>query len=256
MIKNKDEEHKLYGTVLIKAKRILDFLTVHTTAPTLAELSSGLNIPKPTTLKILDTLTYLGIIRKDQQTLKYYLGTELIAYGEKAKSSINISRIAMPYLKKLRDQTKETVNLGIVENEKIILINKLESTQSIKLQSTIGGSMQLYCSGMGKAVLATYSEHDLNNYLNTHKLVPYTPRTITSISLLKDNLKIVRETGFATDNEEKEEQVFCIGSVIKKANIVYGAFSVSLPKFRLTDEKRSKLIQLVLQTQQNIDSAL
>lgn len=256
MSENQTKEPKLYGTVLIKAKKILDFLVQSENAPSLAEISLGTNLPKPTALKILDTLNYLGFVRKDEDTLQYYLGTSLITYAEKARASIDISKIAMPYLKNLRDETKETVNLGIVENQKIILINKLESTQSIKLQSFIGGSMELYCSGMGKAVLATYSEKQLQKYLDTHQLKPFTSHTITSESVLKDNLHNVKISGFAVDDEEKQNEVFCIGSVIKKNDKIYGAFSLSMPKFRLSEAKRIKFIQLILQTQQEINNAL
>lgn len=247
---------KLYGTVLIKGKKIINFIYKNPTAPSLADISTGTNLPKPTTLKILDTLCYLGLIRKNEESMRYFLGTELISWGEKARSSFNITSIAMPYLKKLRDETNETVNLGILENQKILLINKLESNQSIKLESFIGGTMELYCSGMGKAVLATFNKKQLDRYFATHKLRALTPHTITAESSLKENLRTVRSNGFATDDEEKEIQVFCIGCTIKKRKKLYGVFSVSLPKFRLTDTKRSKLIQEVLSTQQKIENAL
>lgn len=195
-------ESKPYGTVLIKAKDILDFLLATTDPPTLSDISRGLHASKPTILKILGTLESLGFVWRDTTTKQYFLGTQFVPYAQKAIATFNIVRVARPYLEDLRDKTQETINLGIVRDNKMILVEKLESPTSIKLQSTIGGSMNMYSSAMGKAVLATYDAKELQAYFKSHKLTPMTPHTITTPTKLQQDLKTIQELGVAIDNEE------------------------------------------------------
>ncbi|WP_125702236.1 IclR family transcriptional regulator [Lacticaseibacillus daqingensis] len=251
-----DLDVKPYGTVLVKAKEIMDFLFTYPTPPTLAEISTGLSASKPTTLKILTTMDMLGLVRRDEQTKQYYLGTQLIAYAQKAIDSFDIAGIAQPYLHELRDATGETINLGIVRNEQIILIDKLESPTSIKLQSTIGGGMHMYSSAMGKAVLATYTPEHLAAYLNTHPLTPVTPHTLVEDEALRINLAHIRQTGVSKDNEENETEVFCLGATLQKNGRLYGAFSISTPKYRLPKARQAKFEKLLLATQTAIQAAL
>lgn len=251
-----DAPVKPYGTVLIKAKDILDFLFARPDAPTLSDISTGLHASKPTTLKILTTMDMLGLVRRDSITKQYYLGTQLVAYAQKALASFDISNIARPFLQELRDQTGETINLGVIRDEKIVLIEKLESPASIKLQSTIGGTMNMYSSAMGKAVLSTYSRDHLKEYFESHQLQPITNYTITSQSKLIQNLKTIEETGVSIDNEENEPDVFCLGATIRKNDRIYGALSISTPKYRLPKERQTQFVRLLLNAQHSIENAL
>lgn len=254
MIKSTTE--KPYGTVLIKANNILQYLLECPEPQTLAEISKGMKAAKPTTLKILNTLELLGWVHRDSLTKQYFLGTQLITYADKALKSIDIAKIAYPYLQKLRDETQETINLGILRDQKVILIQKLESPQSIKLQSTIGGTMNLYSSAMGKAILATFTTQQLNDYLSTHDLKALTSNTLTSSTKLRKNIGLIKQTGFAMDSQENEPDVFCIGATIKKGTRLYGAFSISTPSYRLPEERKNKFVRLLLNTQAEIENAI
>ncbi|MCI1892825.1 MAG: IclR family transcriptional regulator [Schleiferilactobacillus perolens] len=251
-----ESQPKLYGSVLIKAKEIMDYLLMQPKSPTLAELSRGLNSSKSTTLKILKTMEHLGFVRREEETKRYVLGTQLIPYATKAISSFDIANVAQPYLEKLRDETGETINLGIPVNQRIVLVSKLESSNSIRLQSTIGGSMNMYSSAMGKAVLATYSADQLKRFLDTTDLRPVTQNTITNQNELRHDLKIIQEVGVAVDNEENEPEAFCLGAVLKKDTQLYGAFSISTPKYRMTPERRAGFIRMLLNTQHDIQEAI
>lgn len=103
----------------------------------------------------------------------------------------------------------------------MILIQKLESPQSIKLQSTIGGTMNLCSSAMGKAILATYSPQQFHGYLDTHELKALISNTITSSSQLRKNINLIKQTGFAINSQENESDVFCIGAAVKKDTRLY-----------------------------------
>ncbi|MCH3923009.1 IclR family transcriptional regulator [Limosilactobacillus sp.] len=249
---------KLYGTVLLKARQILDYLASTTEAPTLSELDEHLNISKPTIYKIIQTLEYCGYVRTivngDQKT--YRLGTVFLHYAQTVNDSIDIVEIATPFLKTLRDQTAETVNLGIEQDDKIVLLSKMESTHSIKLVSVIGGTMNMYSSAMGKALLATYSPQHLANYFQRVHFERLTPNTIVDQTALQRDLAAVRERGYAIDNVENQPGVYCLGFAIVAHHRTYGAFSISTPEFRLTTDKRTAFVRLGKRTQKLIQQHL
>lgn len=105
---------------------------------------------------------------------------------------------------------------------------------------------------MGKAVLAELEEEEYLNYLKTTPLVPYTEHTITNSLKLAAELQKVRETGIAFDDEEMEKDIFCIGASLKKDGKIIGAFSVSMPKYRLTEEFKKQIIKAVVETKNEI----
>lgn len=245
-------EKQLYGTVLLKSKKILDYISSRNEAPTLKQISDGVNIAKPTVFKILQTLEYCGFVRSSSITKQYYLGTALINYGYKAAQSFDISNIAMPFLNKLRDETTEAVNLGILENNRIILLNRAKSSNNIRFDLELGGAMEMYSSAMGKALLSTYSEEQLNRYLDQTALTPLTKNTITNREDLLEELSKIKQQGYALDNIENQEGIYCIGFPLIKNDHIFGAFSISAPVFRVDDDKIKNWIKLGTETKKEI----
>lgn len=248
----------MYGTVLLKAKRILDCIAHADAGMTLSALDGQLDISKPTIYKILKTLEYCGYVRVvlvgDEKV--YHLGTIFLEYAQAVNDSIDIVEIANPFLKKLRDQTAETVNLGIAEDNAIVLLSKMESTHSIKLVSVIGGKMHMYSSAMGKAILATYSREQLQNYANQVAFQQMTSKTVASKEALLATIDETRDQGYAIDDVENQPGVYCLGFSLVANGQVYGAFSISTPEFRMTAAKKEKFVELGKQTQAEIENHL
>ncbi|PRO86891.1 IclR family transcriptional regulator [Lactiplantibacillus pentosus] len=251
-----NDRPKLYGSVLIKAKSILDAILNTESAPTLNEISQKAGINAPTTLKILTTLEALGFVRRDADSRRFYLGTQFLTYGQKASESFDIRSVTHELLQRLRDATGETVNLGVCQDDSVVLVEKLESPSSIKLKSTIGGRMNLYSSSMGKAILSQYSDQQLKDYFERTKLEPVTENTIVKVPTLRADLSRIRSVGFSIDDEENEPDIYCIGAAIVSEHHLYGAFSVSAPKYRVPEERRRNFIRLVLETQHRIQELL
>lgn len=251
-------EKKLYGTVLLKAQKILDYIACAKGAPTLGELSDHLEISKPTIYKILTTLAYCGYVKATTAGNEkvYHLGTIFLRYAQAVNDSLDITAIAKPYLTELRDKTAETVNLGIDDEGSIVLLAKMESTNSIKLVSVIGGKMHMYSSAMGKAILAAYPPRELKDYLAQVEFQRLTPNTITDKQALMKDLEKIRQQGYAIDNVENQAGVYCIGFSIVANGKIYGAFSISIPEYRLTEEKREQFIALGKRTREKIIAKL
>ena len=249
-------ERKLYGTAILKAKQILDLLADSDNGLSLNEIANKIAVSKPTILKILTTLTYIKYVRRSEETKKYYLGTIFIKYGNKTLNSFDISKITYKYLDQLKSFTNETVNLGIVDNDKIFILQKLNGDQPINFNSKVGDTMELYSSAMGKAALATMTASQLDKYFSRNKLLPLTKYTVTDIEQLKIQLQDVYNNGYAVDNQENQEDVVCVGAAIEKYNKLFAAFSVSTPRYRLNQSLFNDFKQKILLTKKKIEQEL
>ncbi|MGM0124574.1 hypothetical protein IGI37_001952 [Enterococcus sp. AZ194] len=249
------EKKKPYGTVLIKAASILDFLS-NTPDSSLQEITEGTQMTASTTLKILDTLVQIGYVNRNTDK-RYSLGSKLIRYANQNIEQLDLVKLTQPYLESLQAQVDETIHLGILANQEILYVNKLEpKNQTIRMSSKIGVTRPLYNSAMGKAVLAELPVEDVDLYLNENELVPYTEETITNPLKLRKELKRIQQEKIAFDDEEVERDIFCIGTALVANQKVVGAFSISMPKYRINEELKAKIIREVLEVKGMIEQKL
>lgn len=249
------EKQKPYGTVLIKASYILDYLAGMPNS-SLQAIAKGTQLTSSTALKILDTLILIGYVEKNVDKT-YRLGSRLIRYANHDLEQNALVETTRPYLELLNEEVDETIHLGILATDEILYLNKIEPKgQTILMSSKIGITRPLYASAMGKAVLAEFSPEEYASYLEKTQLLPYTAHTITNSLKLADEIQQVQKSQVAFDDEEMEKDIFCVGASLMANQEIQGAFSVSLPKYRLTPEFRDKVIRLVLETKAQIEMQL
>lgn len=249
-------ESKPYGTVLIKAAKMLDFLSDNPQS-TLKSIAEGAKMTASTTSKILDTLILIGYVKKDRQRKEFSLGSKFIRYGNKKIEQIDLVESARPYLEALQAKIDETIHLGILTENRILYVDKLEpKNQTIFMSSKIGITRPLYSSAMGKVALSELSEAEVALYIEQTEFQAFTENTITNPLRLLKELEVVKETQIAFDDEEMENDIFCFGVTLKRGTELVGTMSVSMPKFRLTDEKRSRIIEELLFAKSEIEKKL
>lgn len=245
-------EKKLYGTVLVKADLILEYLYETSDPQSLAAISDNTGLTKSTTSKILDTLEHIGYVIKNNQTKTYTIGFKLIKYSSKEMNQMDLETHVFSHLERLHEQFDETVHLGIYQNDQIVTVNKFQSSRPVVcVSSAVGETKDLYSSGMGKAVLAELDDKTLLNYINNHDFIAKTTKTIAGTQRLLTELEEIRKQGYSIDNEENEEGVYCIGAAItnesaSKQKVILGAFSISIPIFRATDDVVAELAEAVI----------
>lgn len=131
------EKTKPYGTVLLKAAKIVDFLADNPNK-TLQDISIATNMTNSTTLKILDTLLLIGYVSRDR-TKNYRLESKLIRYANQYINQTDLVELSLPYLEKLQESIDETIHLGVLVDHEILYINKLEPKhQTITMSSKVG----------------------------------------------------------------------------------------------------------------------
>jgi DNA-binding IclR family transcriptional regulator len=244
--------------VLDRAFRVLSLLS-DGKPRTLQELSEGIELSTSTTFRLLATLSYYRYISRDEQTNRYSLWLACLELARGFNESFDLRRIALPDLEALRDEVKETVHLGILDQMEIVYIEKLQGLHAIGLMSSrVGGRSPAYCTGIGKALLAFEKPPVVRKYFRDHPMHRYTDTTIITFSKLDSVLESVRSKGYALDHGEHEAEVRCVAAPIFDINdAVVAALSISGPAARLEPlEQQQDLIQKARQTASDISVKL
>lgn len=241
---------------VFRAIKILELLGENREELTVTEISKELKYPKSTTHGILYTLEKENIITKDQYN-RYHLGLKLFELGSMAQTDLEIRRVASPFLKKLNAELDETVHLTVLEGNEVLYVDCLESSKRLRTYSVIGVKAPLYCTSVGKAILAFLDDEDQDRILNTITLEKFTENTITDKSFFKDELRTIAQRGYALDNMEHEEGLRCVGAPIRNhAGKVFAAISVSGPSQRITLGNVSEIGKVVMTQAEKISEQL
>jgi len=241
----------LVGSVL-KAIRILDALSGNADLG-VSELSRNLEIPKSSVHSILETLVSQGLLEKVSETNKYHLGLKLIELGNRAQLNLDICKISHPYLKNLNRLTDETVHLTVLDNDEVLYVDCIESEQWLRTYSVIGLRAPLYCTSVGKAVLANLDYAHALNIIREKGLRKITDNTITDENTMIEELEMIREKGYAIDNMEHEDHLVCVGAPIRNAKgEVFASISVSGPAARQDMSKIDELGKNVMEATREI----
>lgn len=224
----------------------------------LIEISTALNLHKSTVHRLLMSLIYMGYAKQDEVTQKYMLSYKLVSMAGKILDRTDILQIARPYMDRLSDISGETVHLVQREGNNILYIYKAEAkVGSIRMVSHVGMVHPMYCSGVGKAIMATLEESEIKQIWNESIIEKKTEKTITDIDDMMKVLEEVRKNGYALDDEENEEGVFCIAACLRDyTGEVRYAFSVSGPVSRMTKERVKELSKDVKKVQAELSKEL
>jgi len=245
-----------YIEVLGKALDILDvFGQSEEQRLSLQDISVRSRLNKNTVFRILYTLGEHGYIHKENQT--YQLGRKLVDLGNVKFRRRDLLAIAGPYLDALRDQSGETVNLGVLDGGSIRYIDVRESPERFRLAERIGGSDFLHSTALGKAHLAYLPAEEVRYLMKQLGMPRQTEHTFTTINALKKELEIVRVNGYALDREESMLGAFCVAApILNSSNTPIAAISISGPTIRFNEENLPEAKDALLKAVAEIQSKL
>lgn len=193
---------------------------------TFTQIQKATGLPKSTSSSLLASLLAHGLVSFDEG--RYALGLRWYELGNKVEESLDIKHIALGPLTRLRDLTSLTCHLGVLEGSSAIYVLKLESPSAIVIRSWVGRRLSLHSSGLGKALLAWLPDDQLNRVLPDIEFVRRTATTIPDVDALRRELTATRERGWAYDNAEDNDGVYCVASpIFNAAGEVMAAISVS-----------------------------
>ena len=233
--------------VLDRALGILDMLSAQGPDLSLGELSDKLDLHKSTTHRLMMVLERHKLIERNAINGRYRLGLKLFELGTRAVSQLDLRERARPFLEKLVLETSETVHLCLLDDSEVVYLDKVEPVRSVRMATSVGRRNPAHCTAVGKAIMAYLSNAQVEEIVRKQGMKAMTANTITSLVELKKELKVVRERGYAIDNEEIEEGVRCVGCVVRGfSGEPLAAISVSAPAFRLTKDRVKGLAQPVV----------
>ncbi|MCC6856977.1 MAG: IclR family transcriptional regulator [Bryobacterales bacterium] len=240
-----------------KALEILCQFNVRTPSLTVSELSRRLEMPKSTTHNLLRTLQALDFLQQAPADKRYSLGPRVFELGLLFSHHTRLVSLALPHLRRLADQTRETVKLGILSGGEVLILAAQESPYQLHTRGDEGMRAPCHCTGLGKAILSTLPAGEVGRIAAARGLRRFTPHTHTSLRRLERDLVLVRERGYALDLEEHEAGVTCVAAGIAgPGHAIYAALSVSAPSSRLTDEQTAVYGKLAAQSARAISAAL
>jgi DNA-binding IclR family transcriptional regulator len=212
--------------------------------------------PRGTLHRQLTHLAEEGLLEIDRDG-RYLPGIRLLHLASHSWSRNQFRTLAEPHLRKLQEQTGETVHLGVLRGAEVIYLDKVEGRQSVRMYSQIGNASPAYCTGVGKAALSTLDDLHLRGILETIDFRPFTENTHTSAASLLADIVATRLRGHTFDHEEHEQGICCVAAPIRSDDHdVLAGVSVTGPAYRLTNDRLEECAPLVRSTASAITTDL
>ena len=240
-----------------RALSIIETLAEDDEGYRLTDLAVRTGLSTSTVHRLLATLEKRRFVHFDRYESKWHVGAQSFSVGATFARRRNFTAQAMPYLRKLRDQTRETVNLAVVDDESIIVLVRIDSREIMRSLTKVGGRVAMVASGVGKAVLATYSDDDVNAIICRQGMPRLTEKSMVRPGDLFRELEATRRRGYAVDDEEARIGLRCVAAVVyDDCSEPLAAISVSGLTSRMTDDRLPVLGRVVREVATELTLAL
>jgi len=218
--------HGNRDTAIDRATELLVAIAGDHGATPLQTHATRLGIPLSTAYRIVGTFTRHGLLARGRRG-HFGPGLTLSAIGNAAQPRTILTEVARSPLRRLARHVQGTAHLGIIENDMVTYIVK-EHSGGPTLFTREGGQLEAYCSAIGKILLAALPDDRLDDYLGAAPFVALTPKTVTDPTEIWQELMLVRQRGFAIDDGEIADGLFCIAVPIRRADgVIVAAMSLS-----------------------------
>ena len=193
----------------------------------LRDVAELLGVHKSTALRLLQALEAEGFARRDGGS-RYAMGFRVVTLAHMALDNLDLFSIAHPHLVALASSLGRTLHLGQLVGSEVIYVDKVEGPGAVKMYSMVGRTASLQTSGLGKAVLAYVTGPLRAEMLDSISFKRYTPTTITTRECLEEELKRIRDRGWAEDDGEFEDFINCVAVPVRDSRgRVHGALSMT-----------------------------
>ena len=225
-----------------KTLNILDFFLNSKTklGVGLKDLCFALGFKKSAAHHMLSTICNKGYLYKDGETKKYFLSSKLKKFAEVSSlSKQSFIDYSLPFLKKVNFETGEAVHLSSFEGNRLITLKMLESTHPVRVDNGfLNKDDAFHATASGKAILA-YLKFSQQNIILKNNFFKFTETTIVKRSFFLKELDKIKKKGYAIDDEEFQEGVFCVGfPILDENNLAVASISCSAPKYKIINDNK------------------
>ena len=232
-------------TALQRGLRLLQLFSESPHGLTAKQVAGRSRLPVSTVHRFLANLEGTGFLNCSGDGV-YHLGIACFAIGQVALGQLDIRRVSQPYLQELNQQTRETIHLTVRHGLSAVYVEKLDSPEQLRIHSRIGAAVPLYCTAVGKVMLAYMPEDEREKVLPLLSLQCLTPNTVSNLQELDAELYRVRKNGYACDLEEHELHIRCVAAPIwDHAGSVNASLSITAPVVRMAVTRLRQLAPLI-----------
>src|SRR5260221_14591622 len=195
-----------------RALSIIETLAEDDEGYRLTDLAVRTGLSPSTVHRLLTTLEKRRFVQFDRDESMWHIGAQSFAVGSTFVRRRNFVTQALPYLRKLRDQTRETANLAVVDDGEMIVLTRVESREITRSVTKVGGRVAMGASGFGKALRSTYSEEDVVGFIRREGMPRLTSKSIVRAGELCKSLHDIRQQGYSVDDEEALIGLRCVSA--------------------------------------------
>ncbi|HZU10815.1 MAG TPA: IclR family transcriptional regulator [Pseudacidobacterium sp.] len=235
---------------------MLEMLSESDVPLSLAEICARMGLHKSTAHRSLIVLERTSLIERTPEG-RFRLGLKLYELGNRAVEQIDLRERVQPFFRRLSMEVGETVHLGVLQKTRVVYLDKVEPNRRVCMTSRTGTSNPVYCTSLGKAMLAFLPDEQREDIISKIKFTRFTQKTLCSREALMKSLERVKKRGFAIDDEEIETGVRCVGAPIFDVNrYPIAAVSVSGPASRITVQSVPGIAEKLMRCSADISKTL
>jgi DNA-binding IclR family transcriptional regulator len=230
-----------------RAFAILEEVARHREGIGLADLSKRVGLHNSTTFHLAKTMVSLGYIRQEKDSKRYRVGRPLFALAASALDEIEMVNVATPILENLSRETGETGHFAVRMGDAVVVIARTSGPGAFQLTDRVGVVRPAHCTALGKVILASLGDDQLERFLERVELKPSTEKSITEIPVLLREIEEIRRSGMAFDDGEFNLEVRCVAVPVRDfTGQIIGALGISGPIWRLSIQalqSRARVVQ-------------
>ena len=223
----------------------------------LAELTAHLGMNKATVFRLLHTLQEAGYLDREEESGRYRLGMRFYSLGHTVVRHEQLRWQALPPLMTLAETTGETVYVGILYEGDAVVVQIVDGIELVRMHSFVGKRSPAHASALGKVLLAYMPDAEVEEYVRTYGLKGFTENTFTDPAAFREELRSIRDQGFALDREEMARGLRCIGvPITDHTGRPFATVSLSAPADRMSPERIEALVPQVKDAAHDISRML
>jgi DNA-binding IclR family transcriptional regulator len=222
------------------------------------EVTRKLNLPRTTVHELLTTLAARSyLVPVPEQPGRYRLGVRTYQLGSRYAEQLDLAAEGLRVAREVAETCDETVHVAILEDTDVIYIAKVDSTHAVRMVSAAGRRLPAHCTSVGKMLLASLPEHELDRRITGRRLAAMTPNSLTDPDELRTALARIRERGIATEHQESNPDVSCVAAPVRdSAGRVVAALSISVPMIRWNEQREDELAELAAKGAEDLSVSL
>ncbi|SPF81189.1 IclR family transcriptional regulator [Pseudoprimorskyibacter insulae] len=242
---------------VVRALELLRLMARSDDGHRVSDLARQAGLAVSTAHRLLTTLESMNFAHFDAEDSLWHVGREAFSVGSAYVQRHNFIAPALPFLRRLRDETRETANLGVLDADQLVTVSQVESREIVRAISPPGGRVPAFCSAMGKAILATWQDEEIARFAARNGFHPLTPRSHRNLDTAMGDITRIRQCGYAIDGEEHAAGLSCVGAVVwSRTGDAICALSVSALSARMPPERIAQVGPVVKGIADQLTAAL